>query len=372
MKISIDGRASTLYRGTGIGNYTYQLLNNINNIDIINEYNLFISENSELDINLNSNLRLTFSEKLMKKNFWNDIKEPNNIELDSNIYHTPQNGIGIIENIDVPQIITLHDIIPLKMRETVSDNYLKLFDTEMPKILENTSGIITVSNFSKEDIHKTLGFPRDKIFVTHLAAESQYKVLDKLVCKKFISDTYGISNDYILYVGGFSPRKNITGIIEAFSLIYSKLSKDIKLVIVGHKGISYEIYKNKAIELGIESKVIFTGFIEVNHMPAIYNAASLLVYPSFYEGFGLPPLEAMASGIPVITSNITSIPEVVENAAILINPYDSDDIASNIYNILTDEKFKNILIDKGLKQASKYNWRSTAIETILAYSKIAK
>lgn len=370
MRISIDGRASTLYRGTGIGNYTYQILKNINEIDHSNNYELYISKNSELDLNLNSNFNLNYSPEVQKSNFWNDIKAPNKISLNSDIYHTPQNGIGILEHTDIPQIITLHDIIPLKMPETVSSNYIKIFDTEMPKVLENTTGIITVSNFSKEDIHKTLNFPKDKIFVTHLAAESQYKVLDKNYCKKFLADNYNLTGDFILYVGGFSPRKNIIGLIESFSLIESMLPSDFRLVIVGHKGLSYEIYKKRAIDLNVDSKVIFTGFIEIEHMPIFYNGASMLVYPSFYEGFGLPPLEAMASGTPVVTSNITSIPEVVENAALSINPFDCDDIASAIKQILFNKEIRDDLIQKGLNQSQKYTWEKTACETINAYKKI--
>lgn len=367
MNITIDGRASTLYRGTGIGNYTYQVLNNLNQIDILNNYEVYISENSSLDLNLKNNFSLKFSKPFTKNNFWEDIKVPNEIDKNSNLYHIPQNGIGLLNNIAVPQIITLHDIIPLKMPETVSHNYLKIFDTELPKILNSISGIITVSNYSKDDIHKTLGFPKEKIFVTHLAAESQYKPLDKSICKSFLKGNYSINDDFILYVGGFSPRKNISGLIEAFSKALPSLPSTTKLVVIGRKGISYETYKNRAITLGIEDKVIFTGFIPTKHMPIFYNSASMLVYPSFYEGFGLPPLEAMACGTPVISSNLTSIPEVVEDSTMLINPSDVSDISKSIIELTNNIDFKNNLIQKGFLQSAKYNWHNTAKETINAY-----
>ncbi|WP_297520897.1 glycosyltransferase family 1 protein [uncultured Clostridium sp.] len=372
MNIAIDGRASTLYRGTGIGNYTYQLLNNLNKIDTTHQYNVYISENSKLDLNLKNNFSLKFSEEFTKNNFWEDIKSPNLIDVNSDLYHIPQNGIGITNNSSIPQIITLHDIIPLKMPETVSDNYLSIFDKELPKILNSISGIITVSNYSKDDIHKTLGFPKEKIFVTHLAAESQYKPLDKNTCKSFLKENYNLNDDYILYVGGFSPRKNILGLIDAFCTSYPSLSPLTKLVVIGRKGVSYEIYKNRAIALGIEDKVIFTGFIPTNHMPIFYNSALMLVYPSFYEGFGLPPIEAMACGTPVISSNLTSIPEVVDNSTMLINPSDVSDISNSIIKLATDLDFKNNLIQKGLNQSAKFSWHKTARETINAYENTIK
>lgn len=368
MKVSIDGRASTIYRGTGIGNYTYQILNNINNIDKTNDYTIYIPKDSNLDINLNSNINLEYSKKLKESNFWLDVREPNKILSPCDLYHTPQNGIGLLSETKIPQVITLHDIIPLKMPETVSDNYLKIFDKEMPKILQNISGIITVSNFSKQDIHDTLGFPKDKIFVTQLAAENQYKPLNKISSNNFIKNKYNIDSGYILYVGGFSPRKNILGLIESFSLCKSKLSEDTKLVIIGYKGASYDVYKNRALELGISSDVIFTGFIETADMPYFYNSASMLVYPSFYEGFGLPPLEAMACGTPVISSNITSIPEVLENSSIFINPSDTNDISNAIIKVANDQNLRQRLKEKGLHQSNKYCWQKTARETIDAYA----
>lgn len=372
MKISIDGRASTIYRGTGIGNYTYQILKNINQIDKMNDYNIYIPSNSSLDIQLGDNFKINTCTNLSKNNFWQDVGEENKILMPCDIYHTPQNGVGILKNSEIPQIITLHDIIPLKMRETVSNNYLEIFDNQMPKIMQTIDGIITVSEFSKKDIHETLGFPKEKIFVTKLASESQYKILNKNIAKKFIETTYNLKNDFILYVGGFSPRKNIIGLIEAFNLSKNKLKKDTKLVIIGYKGASYEMYKNKALSLNLENDVIFTGFIESSHMPYFYNCATMLVYPSFYEGFGLPPLEAMACGTPVICSNITSIPEVVEDGAMLINPSDITEISNSIIKLSNDENFRQDLIHKGLKQSQKYSWKKTAMETINAYTSIIK
>ena len=173
-----------------------------------------------------------------------------------------------------------------------------------------------------------------------------------------------------MYVGGYSPRKNIIGILEAFSLLKDNLKEDLKIVITGKKGISYEIYKNKAIELGISNSVIFTDFIPLNDLPIFYNACEFLVYPSFYEGFGLPPLEAMACGVPVIASNVTSLPEVCRNSAILIEPNDIDELCYSMERVLTDSFLKLTMIERGLSTSNNYSWKNTALNTIKAYESI--
>ena len=204
-------------------------------------------------------------------------------------------------------------------------NILKIYTEEIPNIIERCDAIITVSNFSKEDISHELNFPKEKIFVTHLAAEDIYYPRNKLECKEYIEKNYGIEDNFILYVGGFSPRKNIKGLIEAFSLIKPKIEENYKLVILGKKGRSYYDYRDLAYSLNLKDDVIFTGYVPVEELPIFYNAAHVFCYPSFYEGFGLPPIEAMACGTPTIASNITSIPEILGDSALYIDPNDTDD-----------------------------------------------
>lgn len=371
MKVGIDGRAAKWYRGTGIGTYTYQLISSLNSMDSINEYLMFMPERSNCDISFNKNFHIKNITEGNKTNFWDEVNIPNILmDKDIELYHVPQNGVGLPEDKNCPFVITLHDVIPYKMPETVGETYLRIFNEEMPNIVSLCDGIITVSQFSREDIAKAFNFPKDKIYVTHLAAEDIYCPLNKVDCEDLIKACYGISGDYILYIGGFSPRKNIVGLIEAFSKLMNRYKKDIKLVIAGKQGKSYSIYKNRAIELGMEDKVLFPGFIEMEHLPHLYNAATALAYPSFYEGFGLPPVEAMACGTPVITSNVTSIPEVLGNSAIFINPLDVDDICEAMYNLLSDENLRDDLILKGLVRSSELSWNKTAANTLIAYNKI--
>ena len=371
MNIGIDGRAAKWYRGTGIGTYTYQLISNINNIDNINEYLLFLPQNTGLE--LNNNFSIKPIEESTNSNFWDEVNAPNILNnTDIELYHVPQNGVGLTENINCLKTITLHDIIPLRMPETVSDRYLNIFNNQLPKIIENCDGIITVSEFSKDDIAKEFNFPKDKIFVTYLGAEDIYKPLDKKSCKYFLKNKYNIDKNFLLYVGGYSPRKNIIGILEAFSLLDPKLRENLSVVITGKKGISYSIYMKRAEDLGIKNSVIFTDFIPLDHLPLFYNACEFLVYPSFYEGFGLPPLEAMACGTPVIASNVTSIPEICSGSALLVDPYNVDELSLSMSELLSDNKLRDSMIKYGLNNCLKYSWANTAKDTIAAYGNIIK
>lgn len=372
MHIGIDGRAAKWYRGTGIGTYTYQLIYNLNLVDKINDYLLFLPNNSNLD-NLNSNFKFHNVLQDTQENFWEEVSLPNILKDENlNVYHVPQNGVGLPSHISSSAVITLHDIIPLRMPETVSDRYLKIFNNDMKKIIDKVQGIITVSNFSKDDIAKEFNYPKEKIFVTHLAAEDIYKPLDKIQCKDFLKIKYSIHDNFILYVGGFSPRKNIIGLIEAFSILKKIYKDSLKLVIVGKHGISYEKYKNRTIELGIKNDVLFPGFIPLNHMPIFYNASEMLAYPSFYEGFGLPPVEAMACGTPVVASNCTSIPEILGDSALLINPENIYEIKDAMFNVLTDLDLKLKLSEASLRKSKLYSWNKTALDTLSAYNFINK
>lgn len=373
MKIGIDGRAAKWYRGTGIGTYTYQLINCLNRIDNINKYLLFMPQNSKYDISLKENFHLNNITEGNEINFWDEVNIPN-ILKDKNIelYHVPQNGVGLPVDKQCRFVITLHDVIPYKMPETVSDRYLKIFSDHIPKIVSQCDGIITVSNYSKKDIIETFNFPEDKVFVTHLAGEDIYKPLDKRISRYIAEKYYSIKGDFILYIGGFSPRKNIVGLIESFSKLLCIYKRDIKLVIAGKKGKSYDIYKKRAEELHISDKVLFPGFISIEHLPYIYNASQLFVYPSFYEGFGLPPIEAMSCGVPVIASNVTSVPEVVGDGGLLINPKDLDNLCNSMLRVLSDKELRKNLITSGLSKASNLSWDKTANKTLSAYNKIIK
>ncbi|MEG0371356.1 MAG: glycosyltransferase family 1 protein [Clostridium sp.] len=369
MNIGIDARAASWYRGTGIGTYTYQLIYNINLYDKLNEYLLFLPDENTTGISPGENINIKLISEDRRENFWEEVDIPNILtdkEIDT--YLVPQNGIGLPIEKKCPFVVTLHDVIPFRMPETVGPQYLDLFTREVPNILKNCDSIITVSNFSKMDIHKEFGYPLNKIHVTHLAAEDIYYPRNKAHCKNLLNKKYGIEKDYLLYVGGFSPRKNILGLIESYSKLSPEIRENLNLVILGKKGRSYYDYRDRAYALGLKGSVIFPGYVSVDELPIFYNGAKIFCYPSFYEGFGLPPLEAMACGTPVISSSLTSMPEVLDNAAIYIDPYNIDDMYEKLLLLLENDTLRKEMSFKGLLHSAKYSWKKTALETINAIS----
>lgn len=372
MKICIDSRSINLHGGTGIGTYTKNLISEMINLDKNSLFTLiwtgqvdssFISNNTEL---VHCSGR--------HSNFFDKYYIPNLIlEKNLELYHIPQNGIGspLTENINT--VVTIHDLIPYIMPETVGQSYLKRFLKTMPDIIENSKGIITVSEYSKRDILKFFkGYPEDKIFVTHLSTNSEFYPRDKEISRKIVNNNYNFDTPYLLYIGGFSARKNVKGILDAFKKIKGDLTKKYKLLLVGSlkdEGLNLKKY---AEDLNIIDDIVFTGFVEDSFLPTLYSGADLFVYPSYYEGFGLPPLEAMSCKTAVITSNTTSIPEVTNDCAILINPANNDSLSQNIFKLLenTEERLK--LEEKAYKRSLQFSWRQTAFNTLNAYEEVLK
>lgn len=371
MRIAIDARGVNWYKGTGIGTYTDKVLSQLLNIDKENYYHIYWS-GEDYDRFSYANSKIIMTSKKHHRFFQQNYMPANLLKEKIDLYHVPQNGIGLWEKIQCKKVITVHDLIPYIMPETVGKGYLLKFLKDVPNILQSADGIITVSEWSKKDILKFFPIDEDKIFVTPLAADLKYKPIDRQWCRYILEKKINIKKPFILYIGGFSPRKNVRSLIMAFSKVYKDLNKDYNLVIVGSLKDEGKCLKELSQKLGIDSQVIFTGFVEEDLLPILYNGSELFVYPSFYEGFGLPPLEAMSCGTPVLTSNVSSIPEVVGDAGILIDPYDTSNLIESLANTLNNEPLKNQLSIAGLKRASRFSWQKTAKETLITYEQIMK
>ncbi|MDF2505631.1 glycosyltransferase family 1 protein [Clostridium sp.] len=371
MRIAFDARGINWYKGTGIGTYTENVLKNLISVDSLNKYVLYWSgENYEKFKTNNTTIRMA-SKRYHR--FFQEYFFPRDIKKDNiDIYHISQNGIGLSQNLNCLKIVTIHDLIPYIMPETVGNGYLLKFLRDMPRIIDESNAIITVSEYSKKDILRFFPINPDKIFVTPLAADSMYKPLDKDQCKKYLSNKYNIKSPYILYLGGFSSRKNVSGLIKAYEKVSNEIKEDIKLVICGSKKDDVENLMKIKLHSKVEENIIFTGFIPNEDLPIFYNSCEVFVYPSLYEGFGLPPLEAMNCGAPVITSNTTSIPEVVADSAILIDPINTDMLADELYKVLTNEVIRKNLSNKGLKRSLEFSWLKTAKNTLKVYENVYK
>lgn len=370
MKIAIDARSATLHQGTGIGTYTNNLISELLSLNSKDEFTLFCTGKFNKDFN-KKNTNIVFSSG-RHGGFYEKYYIPNALKkIHANVYHIPQNGIGFDFNTQIPTMVTIHDLIPYIMPETVGKGYLERFLRDMPNIISNSSGILTVSEYSKKDILKFFSFyPEDKIFVTPLAANNNFKPLDKNDCKAYINNTYGVSDPYILYIGGFSLRKNVLGLIKAFKNVHKDLNKPYKLLLGGPLKDEGDKLFNYVKENNLEDKVIFCGYLEDSTLPILYSGCDAFVYPSFYEGFGLPPLEAMSCKAPVITSSLTSIPEVTGDSAILINPNNINELENSLVTLLNDENLKALLSQKGYKRSLEFTWRKTAQNTAKAYENV--
>jgi glycosyltransferase involved in cell wall biosynthesis len=245
--------------------------------------------------------------------------------------------------------------------------------------VRKASKILTISKASKDDIIKEYEVPEDKVVVTYpgIKLKAQMSKLPpslklrgasktKMQNSKVLSEKYGISGDYILFVGTLQPRKNIVRLVEAFS----KIKQDVQLVIVGKKGWLYEEILEAPKKFGVENRVKFLDSVTDEELPDFYKHAVCFVLPSLYEGFGLPILEAMKYGCPVITSNISSLPEAGGDSALYVDPLSVEDIAKNLELIINPsadgEELRKKLIKKGYEQVKKFSWEKTARETLKA------
>lgn len=369
MRIAIDARGINWYKGTGIGTYTDKLLRYLLKLDRENYYHIYWSGDDYKEFQMNNTEVLMASKKyhrFFEQNFF-----PENTKREAiDIFHVPQNGVGLSDNLRCKKVATIHDLIPYIMPETVGRGYLLKFLKDVPKVIDLCDCLITVSEWSKQDILKFFPIDKDKIFVTPLAADDIYKPLDKERCREFLSRQYGITTPFILYIGGFSARKNVKALINAFSKVYKNLDNAYSLVIVGATKDQGQYLNEFSSNLDLASKIIFTGFVPEEHLPILYSGCEAFVYPSLYEGFGLPPLEAMNCGAPVITSNLTSIPEVVSDAGILIDPYNSTELEEALKKLLSDKNLRQQYSIKGLNRAKDFSWENTAAKTLKVYKKV--
>jgi len=229
--------------------------------------------------------------------------------------------------------------------------------------------VLTGSNYSKEDIIKTLKISTEKVVVTYDGIDGErFRPIKDVRLKDAVLKKYGIDNEFILSVGRLDPRKNLPRLILAYEILKKKKNIKHNLVIVGKKG--YLFSETESIVRSLGSSVIMTGFVDADELAILYNTANVFVYPSLFEGFGLPCLEAMACGCPVISSNLTSIPEVVADAGLLVNPLDTDELAGAIYKVISDPGLRTKMCDKGLAQSKLFNWENTARKTLEVYKNL--
>jgi glycosyltransferase involved in cell wall biosynthesis len=358
MKAIMDRRAEFSYENTGMGRYSAMMWQ-------------FLKQTIPSQWQIQS-----LNQLKMKKTdcfFWENIMEESiSVKNEGDIFFAPNNGIGNYKykNYNGKVVVTIHDIIPYIMEKTVGAGYKKIFFEQMPRILEKADHIIAVSYNTKQDLIEFCGVNEEKITVIHEGVDLLFRPLPEDQIKSCLEKYYEIDFPYIFYVGGFSGRKNVAALLEAFSK--AALDKNLYLLLVGKPSPNTEILRKQAQKLKILEKIIWLTDVPLEYLPILYNGAELFVYPSLYEGFGLPLLEAMACGTPVIAGNNSSIPEVVGKGGILVDTKNSDDLAFAMEYVLSSKKDVDTMISEGLLRSTEFSWRKTAEKTWKVFEKVVK
>jgi len=373
MIIGVDVRFALRPR-RGIGNYILMLVKHLASVDSENTYILYGDRDDTEEV-LPKNHNFKFK-KLLPNNYiiWEQVVLPLQTKRDQlDILHCGANTSPILSSGKL--ILTLHDVMYLKDYFCVpkSDSWwqrlVRLYSSANVLLsARRASKIITVSNFSKQDILYHLRFLSESSIVPiYESIDERFQVLDLIDAKQKIQTAFGISEDYLLTLGAVDPRKNTKIVIQAFAELKHDKQISGKLVVVGIPKLQRGIFNEFIKSLEIQSQVCFTDFVSSEDLVCLYRAATLFLYPSLYEGFGVPPLEAMCCGTPVITSNVTSIPEITGDAAFLIDPTNKAALKTAIVTLLNNKKIREAMIKRGLKRVKQFSWQQMARETLKVY-----
>lgn len=351
MKAGFDIRQSKV-EGTGIGRYTMNIYTRLQEL----------GSKEIIFVDGPANKGTTIIDKLMV-NLWEQLILPFLIMFRGiEVLHITKNvGIPLIS--PSRYIITIHDIIPLVMEKEYLPGRLKklLYIVRLKWAIKRADIIVVDSKYTKEDLIRYLGVSEHKIRVIYLGIEKQFKVINSDNSLRDIKEKFGISGPFILGIGSNEPRKNTISLINAFKILKERYSSDLQLVIVG-KQWAKQPDTNDCCQ-----DIIFTGYVEDDELITLYNNTEVFVFPSLYEGFGLPPLEAMACGAPVITSDISSLPEIVGESAVLIDPQNIEQLVDCIWKVVNDREYRLSLKQKGLDHVKSFTWEKSIKELTELY-----
>lgn len=381
MKIGIDARFLTHPQPGGFKTYTVSLITTLARIDSENEYVLYLDrqpgEHDVIPAQPNFITRVVQGSIPVVGLPWREqVALGRQVKADKvDLFHSPCLTAPLA--LSCPLVITVHDMI-WAFREnftsrgswSIKRRFIDWYNYLIPRFaIRRASAIITVSQASKDSISKTLQMNGDKIVVAHEAAGSAFRLIEDAERLEDVRKKYDLPGKYVLALGAADPRKNIKSLIQAYGLLSDELRAEYQLVIVWtHPFLADEISK-LVEELGLSKNVRFLRQVPNEDLVSIYNLASLFVFPSRYEGFGLPLLEAMSCGVPVVAADNSSIPEVVGDAAILFSAQDVNEISAAMCQVLMDEGVRTRLRRDGLERSARFSWDRCGSETIAVYKK---
>lgn len=372
MKVGVDATAIPANRA-GAGNYIFNLVQALAKIDQDNQYVVFAKPEHIAEFSIDQPnfhlLAVHIVQRRPLRLLWEQFVLPELVQrYQVEVLHSPHYTTPIFNSSH--SVVTVCDMtffLYPKMHGIMK----RVFFQQMMQISSKRADrIIAISESTGKDLLHLLGVTPDKIHTVLLAADDNFRPIGDCVKVGKICRRYGLQpGEFFLYVGTLEPRKNVPALLHAYKdLLDSGIQE--RLVIVGKKGWMFEnIFATMQI-LGLENKVIFTGYVPDEDLPYLYNGARLFVYPSLYEGFGLPVLEAMACGTPVVTSNVSSMPEIVGDAGLLVNPHEHSQLAQAIECLIMDDDLHQSLKERGLERAAQFSWEKTAQETLKIYSQV--
>lgn len=290
-------------------------------------------------------------------------------KLGVELAHVPYFGSPLAP--PVPTVVTIHDLIPMVLPEYRGGFLVRLYTSLAAAAAQQARLVLADSQASKRDILRKLDIPDGRVRVVYLAPAPHFQPAPTWEQVVQVKKKYNLPETFVLYMGGYDARKNLSALLHAFTWVSATLQGQYPLVLAGRlpeKDTSFFPDPRRiARELGIEKYIVTPGWIAEEDMPLVYSAATVFVYPSRYEGFGLPVLEAMACGTPVVTTNAASLPEIAGPAAFQLDPDDTKHIAAPIIRLCTEESFNDEMIERGFGQVEKFSWEKTARETLKAY-----
>ncbi len=374
MKIAIDIRRMTEF---GVGTYIRNVVRTLSRLDHETTYILIgspdkVKEIGPLPANF-SGIALAEPERSLMgyQEFRAVVKR-----LDCDLVHIP-NLFSIPRGLSCPYVMTVHDILEHLSRAREQAGAWRLMYFQLTKrVLSGAARIFAVSNFTKVEIEKLFNIPPGRIEVV-------YNAIDERLLhgharpndRQLIVERYQVTYPFLLYAGRISPHKNVVRMIEAFSALKTELERDhlypdLKLIIIGDDVSGNPDLRRTVIRSGVQNDVRFLGFVPIEVLRTFYDTAKIFVFPSLYEGFGLPPLEAMAHGTPVVTSNVSSLPEVVGNAAVLVHPENVFEIMRALHRVLLDQPLRDKMRERGCRQAAKFSWEKSVRRIMDAYREV--
>ncbi len=380
MKIILDG--SDVITGTrAIRRYTFNMIKEFVSGDYDDEFTVFLNcfwkDTSSIDNIIKTSKRFSKLHCWIPRSFslpyWKYIRSPsaNMFRVKSDIFHALGDDCPPVRV--KAYISTLHGIAYISRPDLIENDYVEMKTKWLKRVIKWSDYFISVSNATKQEFLATYPFiDEHRVETIPLGVGQEFVAYDKYRVKSSLDQRFNLQKPYLLYVGGLQRHKNILGVINAFELLAASFP-DLHLLLVGEE--KNEAFLNEAIkQSGFNSRIDVLGYIspEQDDLPLLYNGAECFVFPTFTEGWTSPPLESMACGTPVVTSNVSSLPETVGDAALKVNPDNPDEIAEAIQAVLTNSTLRQSLIQKGLQRATQFTWKKCAEKTYRFYQQICQ